>query len=176
MLINKIEGSTTIISLVPEGSRVNGPAVADFDGVVEFVDVDSESHKTVRLVGDDGKEKTYDITIGPFTELLVTDRMKIRKGDFIAGDVLCELDSSALVEKEKEQQIKLTTARANLEKLRRTSRYKSPQTKAMSPKPNSPKNLLSWTSKSTPLTEVSISRPWRRAGGYQEVRRRSRVE
>jgi HlyD family secretion protein len=40
----------------------------------------------------------------------------VKKGDYIAGDVCCELDSSTLVEREKEQQIKVTTARANLEK------------------------------------------------------------
>ncbi|MEZ6039511.1 MAG: HlyD family efflux transporter periplasmic adaptor subunit [Planctomycetaceae bacterium] len=115
-LTSKIEGSTTIISLVPEGSRVSGPVIADFDGVVEFVDVDSDSHKTLRVVADDGTEQSYDVTLGEFTEVLVEDRQKIRKGDYLAGDVLCELDSSVLVEKEKEQQIKLTTAKANLEK------------------------------------------------------------
>ncbi len=115
-LINKIEGSTTIISLIPEGSRVGAPVVAEFDGVVEFVDVDSQSHKTVRVVSEDGNEKSYDVTFGEFTEMLVQDRQKVRKGDYLAGDVVCELDSSVLVEKEKEQQIKLTTARANLEK------------------------------------------------------------
>ena len=115
-LVSKIEGSTTIISLVPEGSRVGGPVVADFDGTVEFVDVDSESHKTLRVVADDGTEKSYDVTFGEFTEVLVQDRTRVRKGDYLAGDVLCELDSSVLVEKEKEQQIKLTTAKANLEK------------------------------------------------------------
>ena len=48
VLSNRVEGSTTIIMLVPEGSRVNAPTVAEFDGVVEFVDSASESSKTVR--------------------------------------------------------------------------------------------------------------------------------
>lgn len=115
-LLNKIEGATTIISLVPEGSRVGAPVVADFDGVVEFVDVDSESHKTLRVIAEDGTDKTYDVTFGEFTEILVQDRAKVRKGDYLAGDIVCELDSSTLVDKEKEQQIKLTSARASLEK------------------------------------------------------------
>lgn len=115
-LVSRIEGSTTIISLVPEGSRVGAPVVSEIDGVVEFVDVDSESHKTLRVVGEDGSERNYDVTFGEFTEVLVEDRQKVRKGDYLAGDVVCELDASMLVEKEKEQQIKLTTARANLEK------------------------------------------------------------
>lgn len=54
--------------------------------------------------------------LGEFSEVLVKDRQAVRKGDYIAGDVVCELDSSTLVEKEKEQQIKVTTAKANVEK------------------------------------------------------------
>ncbi len=115
-LSNSVEGSTTIISLVSEGSKVLAPVVAEFDGVVQFTDTASESAKSVKVVAEDGKEKVYEIVIGEHTELLVKDRQKVRKGEFLAGDVCCELDSSTLVEKEKEQQIKVTTARANLEK------------------------------------------------------------
>lgn len=115
-LSNSVEGSTTIISLVPEGSKVSAPVVADFDGVVQFVDAASDSVKTLKVVSEDGKEKSYELVFGEHTELLVKDRQQVRKGDFLAGDVCCELDSSTLVEKEKEQQIKVTTARANLEK------------------------------------------------------------
>jgi HlyD family secretion protein len=115
-LSNSVEGSTTIISLVPEGSKVNAPVVAEFDGVVQFMDTASESAKSVKVVAEDGREQVYEIALGEHTELLVKDRQKVRKGDFLAGDVCCELDSSTLVEKDKEQQIKVTTARANLEK------------------------------------------------------------
>jgi HlyD family secretion protein len=115
-LTNNVEGTTTIISLVPEGSRVQAPVEAEFDGVVEYVDVDSESHKSLRVIGEDGQEAQYDVTIGEFTEILVQDRQKVRKGDYLAGDVVCELDSSSLVEREREQQIKLTAAKANMEK------------------------------------------------------------
>ena len=115
-LSNRVEGSTTIISLIPEGSKVRAPSVADFEGVVHFVDMDSESSRTLKVVAEDGKEQQYEITLGEFTELLVKDGQKVRKGDILAGDVCCELDSSTLVEKEKEQQIKNTTASANLEK------------------------------------------------------------
>ncbi|MEI7698690.1 MAG: efflux RND transporter periplasmic adaptor subunit [Planctomycetia bacterium] len=115
-LSNSVEGSTTIISLVSEGSKVLAPVVAEFDGVVQFTDTASESAKSVKVVAEDGREKVYEIVIGEHTELLVKDRQKVRKGEFLAGDVCCELDSSTLVEKEKEQQIKVTTARANLEK------------------------------------------------------------
>jgi HlyD family secretion protein len=115
-LSNRVEGSTTIISLIPEGSKVNAPVVAEFEGVAQFVDSASESSKSVKVVAEDGTEKVYEVVFGEFTKMLVKDRQKVRKGDFIAGDVCCELDSSTLVEKEKEQQIKNTTAAANLEK------------------------------------------------------------
>ena len=115
-LSNSVEGSTTIISLVPEGSRVNAPIVADFDGVVEFVDVESESEKSILLRAADGTEKLYEFPMGKFTEILVADRDAVKKGEYIAGDMLCELDSSTLVEKEKQMQIDVTTARADLEK------------------------------------------------------------
>ncbi len=115
-LSNRVEGSTTIITLIPEGTKVNAPVIADFDGVIQFVDGASESSKSLKVVAADGKEQLYEITFGDFTELLVKDGHKVRKGDFLAGDVCCELDSSTLEEKEKEQQIKNTTASANLEK------------------------------------------------------------
>lgn len=115
-LSNRVEGSTTIISLIPEGSKVRAPVVTEFEGVVHFVDVESESSRTVKVVSEDGKEEQHEVTLGEFSELLVKDGQKVRKGDILAGDVCCELDSSTLVEKEKEQQIKNTTASANLEK------------------------------------------------------------
>ena len=115
-LKNSVEGTTTIISLVAEGSRVNAPVESEIEGVVEFVDVGSEAEKSVRVRAEDGTEKLYSFTMGPYTELLVEDRAKIRKGDYIAGDMVCELDSSTLVEQEKQQQIDVTTASADLEK------------------------------------------------------------
>jgi HlyD family secretion protein len=115
-LSNSVEGNTTIISLVPEGSRVKAPVVSELTGVVELVDTESESSQTVRVRTEDGQEKLYEVTMGEFTEMLVEDRQRIQKGDYIAGDVVCELDSSTMVEKEKTQQISVTEARANLEK------------------------------------------------------------
>lgn len=119
-LKNSVEGTTTIIALIPEGSRVKAPVVAEIDGVVEFVDTASESERTVLVRSEDGEEKTYSFTLGEFTEMLVEDRQQIKKGEYIAGDMLCELDSSSLVEKEKQSQITVTTARADLEKAEKT--------------------------------------------------------
>lgn len=115
-LKNAVEGSTTIISLVSEGSRVSGPVVTEIAGVVEYLDVESESNKTLVVRSPDGEEKTYEVVMGEFTELLVEDRSEVEAGEILAGDVLCELDSSALEEKRTQQQIDVTTARATVEK------------------------------------------------------------
>ncbi|MCA9051731.1 MAG: HlyD family efflux transporter periplasmic adaptor subunit, partial [Planctomycetaceae bacterium] len=116
-LMNTVEGTTTIISLVTEGSRVQAPVTAEFDGTVEYVDVDSASEKKIAVIPEGGGEpKVYEFTMGPFTEVLAENGARVRKFDYIAGDVVCELDSSLLVEKEKQQQITVTTSRADLEK------------------------------------------------------------
>ncbi len=119
-LTNSVEGTTTIISLVPEGSRVNDPVESEIDGVVEFVDVESESEKTIRVRGEGGEVKEYTFAIGEFTEILVEDRQQIKAGEYVAGDMLCELDSSTLVEKRKQQMIDVTTATADLAKAEKT--------------------------------------------------------
>ena len=80
-LSNRVEGSTTIISLIPEGSKVNAPVVAEFEGVAQFVDSASESSKSVKVVAEDGTEKVYEVVFGEFTKMLVKDRQKVRKGD-----------------------------------------------------------------------------------------------
>ena len=117
-LTNSVEGTTTIISIVPEGSRVNGPVVSEIDGVVEYVKTESESEaeRSIRVRSEDGEEKLYEFSMGPFTEVLVKDRQQIKKGEFLAGDMVCELDSSSLEEAEKQQQITVTMAGADLKK------------------------------------------------------------
>lgn len=119
VLKSGVEGSTDIISLVPEGSRVQGPTVADFEGIVEFVDEASEAQTTVKLIPLEGgtlEPKVYEIIIGEFTELLVEDGQQVRAGDYIAGDVVCELNSSPLEESLQQQKINVTTAQADYEK------------------------------------------------------------
>lgn len=116
VLKSMVEGSTDIISLVPEGSRVQGPTVADFDGVVKIVEAESGADKTIELVGEDDQKKVYQITFGEFTELIVEDGQKVREGDYLAGDLVCELNSSPLEESLQQQKIDLTTAKADYEK------------------------------------------------------------
>ncbi len=115
-LTNSVEGTTTIISIVPEGSRVNAPVVSEIDGVVEYVDTESQSEaeRKIRVRSEDGTEKLYDFSMGPFTEVLVKDRQQVKAGDYLAGDMVCELDSSSLEEAEKQQQITVTMAGAAL--------------------------------------------------------------
>lgn len=121
-LKSDVEGSTTIISLVPEGSRVNGPIVSEIDGTVEFGSGESESaaEKTLVVRAEDGTTKTYTVPMGEFTEILIEDRSAVKAGDYLAGDMLCELDSSSLTEKKQQQDIDVTGARANLEKAQKT--------------------------------------------------------
>jgi HlyD family secretion protein len=117
-LTNSVEGTTTIISIVPEGSRVNAPIVSEIDGVVEYVKTESESEaeRSIRVRSEDGEEKLYEFSMGPFTEVLVKDRQQVKTGDYLAGDMVCELDSSSLEEAEKQQQITVTMAGADLKK------------------------------------------------------------
>ena len=115
-LVSSVEGTTSIISIVPEGSRVNGPVVSEIDGVVEFVDMESEAERSLRVRSEDGEEKLYEFSMTPLTEVLVEDRQQVKKGDYLAGDMVCELDSSSLEEAEKQQQITVTMAGADLKK------------------------------------------------------------
>ena len=98
-LSNRVEGSTTIITLIPEGSKVIAPTLSEIDGVVHFVAGESESSKSVKVIAADGTEKVYQLTMGEFTKVLVEDRQQVRKGDFLSGDICCELDASTLKEK-----------------------------------------------------------------------------
>ncbi len=114
-LTSNVKGTTTIIAIVPEGAMVGPPTLAEHDGVVEFLGSESESTKQLKVIAEDGQETAYDIPVGTWTQLLVKDRQKVRAGDILAGDVVCELDSSTMVDSELSQQIKVTGARAKLE-------------------------------------------------------------
>ena len=133
-LSSSVEGSTTIISIVPEGTDVKAPLPSKVAGTVaeiitsgpsgEYRTVVIETGPIVRgtpwfFVQLPGTRVEHTPTMGKSTRLLVEQGDKVKVGDFLAGDVLCELDSSALVEKEKQQQILVTQASANLERARK---------------------------------------------------------
>lgn len=113
-LSSNVKGTTAIISIVPEGTIVGPPTVAGFDGFVELTDI-SSSTAQVRLVQPEADSKDYEITLGKWSRVLVGHGQKVRKGDFLVGDVVCELDSSSLVDLEVAQQIRVTNVRAALE-------------------------------------------------------------
>ena len=110
-LKNTVEGSTTIISIVTEGSQVQAPVQSKVDGVVEKVD---ESLIIVRNANDELVEHV--VTPGEFTTALVEPGDEVKAGENLAGDLVCELDSSMLTDKEKQQQILVTQSEADLKK------------------------------------------------------------
>jgi len=114
-LSSNVQGITTIISIVPEGSVVGPPSETSIAGVVEYLPSESESIRRVKVVSEDGEEQIHDINMGAWTKILVEDRQMVQEGDYLAGDVVCELDSSSLVDSELAQQIRVTGARATLE-------------------------------------------------------------
>ena len=86
-LTNQVEGSTTILSIVPEGTTVAGPVKTEFAGKVKLGDDPSASEKTITVVEEDGTEHTYSITMGEFTRVIVEDGDTVKKGDILGGDI-----------------------------------------------------------------------------------------
>ena len=118
-LTNTVEGATTILWIAPEGLRVSKPLKAEFDGeVVSIVKNESlgEESVTVTLKNADGEEAAFTHTIGEVTEVLVEEGQPVKSGDNLVGDVVCELDSSGMIDLERQQKIKVTQSRALLER------------------------------------------------------------
>jgi HlyD family secretion protein len=115
-LSSGVKGTTTIISLVPEGSMVNAPTVAEIEGTVKLLDSPNPAIQRLKISNDEGKSTELEVQLEGFTQLLVEQGQHIMAGDFLAGDLVCELDSSTLIESELKQQIRVTGAQASLEK------------------------------------------------------------
>jgi HlyD family secretion protein len=115
-LTNRVEGSTTILKIVAEGTEVSAPVKSEVDGIVSLNPEDSVSEKSIVVTDAEGVKHTYGITVGEFTSVIVEDGDEVRAGDILAGDVVCELDSSGLVDKERQQQISVTQTKASLDK------------------------------------------------------------
>ncbi len=115
-LTNRVEGSTTILSIVPEGTQVSGPVKTEYDGVVSLKADESDSEKTITVTEENGTAHTYSITIGEFTRVIVKDGDLVKADDILGGDVVCELDYSGLEDKERQQRISVTQAKASLDK------------------------------------------------------------
>lgn len=115
-LTNTVEGSTTIISIVGEGTTVKAPVKTNVAGVVSLKDSESKSTQFITVTAEDGTSEDYEVIVGGLRQILVKDGQTVRVSDLLAGDLVCELDSSSLEDKERQQQITVTQALASLEK------------------------------------------------------------
>ena len=115
-LSNSVEGATTIIAIVPEGTNVKAPVKSRLAGVVSLDTEESGAMRVVTVTGDDGTAVDHDVVLGEYTEVVVRDGDVVREGDYLGGDIVCDLDSSTLVDEERQQQIVATQARAEVEK------------------------------------------------------------
>lgn len=121
-LVSNVEGSTTIVEIVPEGTIVKAPIKTAVKGTVTKI-AENESlgqdMVTITVEDEEGNDNDYSIELGEHTRVLVKEGESVTSGDLLAGDVVCELDASTLVDKELQQQIKVTQAEADLEKAKK---------------------------------------------------------
>ncbi len=132
-LTSRVEGTSTIIFLVPEGTAAKAPIIAEVAGTVteivppEAADDEIESTSSeeqtsstgvtaVVVTDGNGAEVRHEVTVVEPTRLRVEVGDAVEVGEPLAGDLLCELDSSELREEYKEQVIKLKQAEADLVK------------------------------------------------------------
>jgi len=130
-LTNSVEGTTTIISIVPEGTDVHGPVRSKVAGTVREIIPSGESQIVVVesdatilstpwfLVPLEGQLIEHRAVMHEYTKVIVDVGERVEAGDYLVGDVLCVLDSFMLEEQEKTQQIAVTQAEADLEKGRK---------------------------------------------------------
>lgn len=130
-LASHVEGTTTIIFIVPEGTNVSAPVESEIKGTVREIQ-ESGEHRNILVEPEPVAIKqpgmffffrhepvSYVAKMDKYTQVLVKPGDKVKPGQYLAGDVVCELDSSLLVEQEKQQQILVTQAGADLEKARK---------------------------------------------------------
>ncbi|MBW3538813.1 MAG: HlyD family efflux transporter periplasmic adaptor subunit [Planctomycetes bacterium] len=116
-LSNSVEGTTTIISIVPEGTEVDAPVVTKTGGTVEDVETNHDAGYARVIVRDEnGELREHQDDVGELRRVLVKKGDTLKPGDALIGDVVCELDSSALVNSAIQQRIKVTQAQADVEK------------------------------------------------------------
>lgn len=123
-LTNNVEGSTTIISIVPPGVMVKEPLRSTVAGEVMQIQEDKVSQlwNVVVKSADDGSLVEHTYSPGKYAQAMVRGPKgdypgtPVKEGDILVGDVCCELDSSTLVDSERQQQIALTQAKAAYEK------------------------------------------------------------
>jgi HlyD family secretion protein len=126
-LTNRVEKPTTILSIVLEGTSVQAPVVSEIDGEVSAIQTRAEKEQvvTVRrapvvaqmpglLLYIEPQTAEHYVHLGDNTKLSVEIGDRVKVGEYLAADVVCELDSADYREQAKQQQIELTQAIAAL--------------------------------------------------------------
>lgn len=114
ILASKVEGQVAIISIAPEGTAALAPVKATLDGTVVRIDSPSGDRRMIAVAGRGGEPTLHEVPIGPHTQVLVKKGDVVKAGDTLAADLLCELNASDIVKEEKQQQIAMTKADADL--------------------------------------------------------------
>lgn len=128
-LSSKVEQQTTILSIVPEGTIVRAPVLSSVDGRVTAVRQTGEKERIVTVhAGPAGVyapylflylepliSVDYAVTLGPHSAVTVSLGDRVASGQYLAADVVCELDSATYREQAKQQEIVLAGALAALE-------------------------------------------------------------
>ena len=131
ILTNHVEGRTTIISIVPEGTIVTAPVVSTVGGRVTGISELSKNITSISVTADplvvmspysfvffDWPPTEHTVMLGEYTRVLVKVGDSVKTKDYLAGDVVCELDSSVFEDKLREQRITITKADGELKKSR----------------------------------------------------------
>jgi len=126
-LKSRVEGTTTIIWIIPEGTLVQPPVASQIDGEVVAIRDEGKKKKTILVRGSDGKTVAHPVKMGEYTVVLVKKGDQVTAGQYLAGDLCVQLDSSELEEREKQQQISVTRAKADLEKAQKDVELKRTQ-------------------------------------------------
>jgi HlyD family secretion protein len=114
ILASKVESQVAIISIAPEGTAVLAPVTATLDGTVTRIDSPSGDQRLVAVNGSGNEPTLHEVPMSPYTRVLVKPGDVVKAGDTLAADLLFELDSASLEEEEKQQQIAVTKAGADL--------------------------------------------------------------
>jgi HlyD family secretion protein len=131
ILTNRVEGTTTIISIVPEGTLVKSPVVSTVEGRVTEISELSKNITSIWVTADplivmspylfvffDSTPTEHTVMLGEYTRVLVEVGDSVKTDDYLAGDVVCELDSSVFEDKYREQRITITKSEGELKKAR----------------------------------------------------------
>ncbi|MCH7686982.1 MAG: hypothetical protein IH899_09925 [Planctomycetes bacterium] len=131
ILTNRVEGTTTIISIVPEGTLVKAPVVSTLEGRVTEISELSQNITSIWVTADplvvmspysflffDWPPTEHTVMLGEYTRVLVEVGDSVKTKDYLAGDVVCELDSSVFEDKHREQRITITKSEGELKKSR----------------------------------------------------------